>query len=68
MSSNPSSSTCIYAASLLLRFALAAAFLYIVADRLGIWGPPGSDGVASENSENYESYVGLLNSFAPKSF
>lgn len=53
------------AAMLFVRVALAAAFLSAVADRFGFWGLPGRDGVAWGNIENYESYVGLLNWFAP---
>lgn len=54
-------------ASWIARLALAAAFLSAVADRLGLWGPPGSEGVAWGNVENYESYVALLNWYLPAS-
>ena len=53
------------AAMIVVRIALAVAFLSAVADRFGMWGPPGSKGVAWGNIENYESYVGILNWFAP---
>lgn len=57
--------TAIVWASMAARLALAAAFLSAVADRFGLWGPPGSAGVAWGSIENYESYVGLLSWFAP---
>lgn len=47
------------------RVALAAAFLSAVADRFGLWGLPGTEGVAWGSIEQYESYVGLLNWFLP---
>ncbi|TWU29908.1 hypothetical protein Pla144_06880 [Bythopirellula polymerisocia] len=50
---------------LAVRVALAAGFLSAVADRFGYWGPPGAEGIAWGNIENYESYVGLLNWFLP---
>lgn len=50
-----------------VRVALAAAFLSAVADRLGLWGPPGTEGVAWGSIDQYESYVGLLNWFLPAS-
>ncbi len=52
-------------ASVAVRVALAAAFLSAVADRFGLWGGPGSQGVAWGSIENYESYVGQLAWFAP---
>ena len=51
-----------------VRISLAAAFLSAVADRFGMWGPPGSDGVVWGDIKSYENYVALLNSFAPISF
>ncbi|PQO27861.1 DoxX family protein [Blastopirellula marina] len=57
----------IQVASWLVRGALAAAFLSAVADRFGVWGAPGSEGIAWGNIENYESYVALLNWFLPSS-
>ena len=50
---------------LAVRVALAAGFLSAVADRFGYWGPPGAEGIAWGNIENYKSYVGLLNWFLP---
>ena len=55
-------------ASIFVRAALAAAFLSAVADRFGLWGPPGSEGVVWGNIKNYESYVGVLNWFVPVAF
>jgi uncharacterized membrane protein YphA (DoxX/SURF4 family) len=48
-----------------VRVALAVAFLSAVADRLGIWGPPGTDGVSWGNISNYEKYVAQLNWYLP---
>jgi uncharacterized membrane protein YphA (DoxX/SURF4 family) len=50
-----------------VRLALAAAFLSAVADRFGIWGPPGAEGVAWGSVPKYEEYVALLNWFLPPS-
>lgn len=61
------SSTEIRFTSLIVRIALAAAFLSAVADRFGLWGPPGSQGVSWGNVANYESFVAALNWFAPQS-
>lgn len=47
------------------RVALAASFLSAVADRLGLWGPPGGEGVAWGDVAHYESYVALLNWYLP---
>lgn len=49
----------------LLRVALAASFLSAVADRFGLWGPPGSNGVAWGNFPNFVDYTGLLLAFLP---
>jgi uncharacterized membrane protein YphA (DoxX/SURF4 family) len=49
-----------------VRLALAAAFLSAVADRFGVWGPPGSEGVAWGSVPKYEEYVALLNWFLPQ--
>ena len=53
------------AAALALRLALAAGFLSAVADRLGLWGKPGSPGVAWGNWSNFISYTAKLNWFLP---
>src|SRR5699024_12638991 len=50
-----------------LRIALAAGFLSAVADRLGLWGPPGAAGVAWGNWELFLDYVAALNWFVPAS-
>ena len=42
-------------ASWAVRVALAATFLSAVADRFGLWGPPGTPGVAWGSIEQYES-------------
>lgn len=46
--------------SLLLRFSLAASFLSAVADRFGLWGPPGAKGVAWGNFQNFVDYTATL--------
>ncbi len=48
-----------------VRSALAASFLSAVADRLGLWGPPGTPGVAWGSVPKYEEYVAQLNWFLP---
>ena len=50
-------------ASLFLRIALGTAFLSAVADRLGLWGPPGTPGVAWGNMEQFMVYTGTLNPY-----
>lgn len=49
-----------------LRLALAAGFLSAVADRLGLWGPPGAPNVAWGDWMSFEGYVARLNWFAPR--
>ncbi|MGZ6265812.1 MAG: DoxX family protein [Candidatus Limnocylindrales bacterium] len=49
----------------MVRLALAASFLSAVADRLGLWGPPGAAGVAWGSVPKYEEYVAQLNWFLP---
>lgn len=51
--------------TLFLRFALGASFLSAVADRLGLWGPPGTPGVAWGAWEPFVAYAGVLNAWAP---
>jgi uncharacterized membrane protein YphA (DoxX/SURF4 family) len=53
--------------SWLLRVALAMAFLSAVADRFGLWGPPGSPGVAWGDLARFDAYVAKLNWFLPAS-
>ena len=47
-------------AAWVVRLGLAASFLSAVADRLGLWGPPGSAGVSWGNVANYEAYTATL--------
>jgi putative oxidoreductase len=54
-------------AVLLLRVALAAAFLSAVADRLGLWGPAGTGGVEWGDLAHFNAYVAKLNWFLPAS-
>ena len=49
------------------RLALATAFISAVADRFGLWGPPGTAGVTWGNVERYNAYVATLNWFVPAS-
>jgi len=51
--------------SWLLRIALAVSFLSAVADRFGLWGPPGSPGVAWGDLTRFNAYVAKLNWFMP---
>src|SRR5262249_14900703 len=55
----------VIAACWVVRLALAASFLSAVADRLGLWGPPGSPGVSWGSVPKYEEYVAQLNWFLP---
>lgn len=52
---------------LYLRLALGAGFLSAVADRFGLWGPPGADGVAWGSFDAFLEYTALLNPWAPGS-
>jgi putative oxidoreductase len=49
----------------MVRAALAASFLSAVADRLGLWGPLGTQGVSWGSVPKYEEYVAQLNWFLP---
>jgi uncharacterized membrane protein YphA (DoxX/SURF4 family) len=49
-----------------LRVALASAFLVAVADRLGLWRPYGSRNVSWGDWKHFEEYVAVLNWFIPK--
>lgn len=51
--------------SLFLRLALGTAFLSAVADRFGLWGPPGTYGVNWGHVANFEAYVGMGVPFLP---
>jgi putative oxidoreductase len=48
-----------------LRLALALSFLFPVADRLGLLGPPGTAGVSWGDFTNFLSYNAQVNSFLP---
>jgi len=48
------------------RIALAVTLLSAVADRFGLWGPPGSPRAAWGDWAHFVAYCGVLNSFAPK--
>jgi len=54
-------------AGLVLRIVLGITILSAVADRFGLWGAPGSNGVAWGNWENFVVYTQTLNPFASKS-
>lgn len=54
-------------AALVLRIVLGITMLSAVADRFGLWGAPGTPGVAWGNWENFIAYTETLNSFAGKS-
>lgn len=48
------------------RLALGAVFLSVVADRLGLWGPPGTDSVAWGSFDNFLDNVRVLNPYLPE--
>lgn len=52
-------------AALLLRLALAAGYLSAVADRFGLWGPPGTPGVAWGRFEPFLDYTAVLLWYLP---
>lgn len=52
-------------ASIFLRVALGLSFLSAVADRIGLWGPPGSPNVAWGAFDPFLEYTGLLLWFLP---
>jgi thiosulfate dehydrogenase (quinone) large subunit len=52
-------------ASVFLRVALAASFLSGVADRFGLWGPPGTVNVAWGDFQRFTAYTAQLNPWAP---
>lgn len=53
------------AARFALRAALAAGFLSAVADRFGLWGAPGTSGVAWGDWSHFLAYTAKLNWFLP---
>ena len=54
------------AAQWFLRLTLAAGFFAAVADRFGLWGPPGASNVAWGDWQPFVEYVAILNWFAPE--
>jgi uncharacterized membrane protein YphA (DoxX/SURF4 family) len=52
-------------AAVFLRLALAAGFLSAVADRFGLWGPPGTPAVAWGGFAAFIDYTGKLLWFLP---
>ena len=48
-----------------VRMAIGIGFLSAVADRFGLWGPPGAPGVTWGNVAKYNAYVAQLNWFVP---
>lgn len=52
-------------AAIALRIALALAFLSAVADRFGLWGPPGTQNVGWGNFDLFLEYTALLLWFLP---
>lgn len=52
-------------APLVARLALAGGFLSAVADRLGLWGPPGAAGVAWGDFGGFLAYTETLNPWFP---
>ena len=53
------------AAPLALRWSLAVTFLSAVADRFGIWGPPGIANVSWGDWSHFVAYTAKVNSFLP---
>jgi uncharacterized membrane protein YphA (DoxX/SURF4 family) len=51
--------------TLFARLALAAGFLSAVADRFGLWGPPGGAGVAWGDFASFTEYAAKINPWAP---
>lgn len=52
-------------APLAARVALGAGFLSAVADRLGLWGPPGAAGIAWGSFDRFLAYAETLNPWFP---
>ena len=52
-------------AALAVRWALAISFLSAVADRFGVWGPPGAALVGWGDWQHFIVYTAKLNSFLP---
>jgi uncharacterized membrane protein YphA (DoxX/SURF4 family) len=52
-------------APLYLRLALGVTFLSAVADRFGVWGPPGGHNVAWGDFTHFTEYTARVNPWAP---
>lgn len=52
-------------ATVYVRLGLAVGFLSAVADRFGVWGPPGSEGVAWGEFGHFLAYTEVLNPQLP---
>ena len=52
--------------SIFLRFSLSASYLSAVADRFGLWGAPGTEGVFWGNFQNFNAYTQTLNPLLPE--
>ena len=57
--------TMIDVAQLFARLAVGFGFLSAVADRFGLWGPPGAHNVAWGSFSQFTAYAALVNSFLP---
>ncbi len=55
-------------APLILRWALAVTILSAVADRFGLWGPPGTTNVAWGDWPHFVAYTAKVNGFLPAVF
>ena len=55
-------------ASIALRLALGLTFLYAIADRFGVLGPPGTPNISWGNFSRFTAYVGTLNWYVPHLF
>jgi uncharacterized membrane protein YphA (DoxX/SURF4 family) len=53
---------------LFARFALGASFLSAVADRFGLWGPPGAKNVSWGDFAHFVEYTGTVLSLFPSSW
>jgi putative oxidoreductase len=54
-----------HVAPVLLRWALAVTFLSAVANRFGLWGPPGTANVSWGDWSHFVAYTAKVNSFLP---
>jgi len=53
-------------AKMCLQISLSAGFLSAIADRFGLYGPPGAAGVSWGDWAHFLQFVAYLNSFMPK--